>query len=132
MGGHDRINHRGDLAGNWPGPDGIDGRGRSGPGRPPWPPVVGGGRILPPRTIESGPHMSRVGVLERLSIQPSSSWAVEGEQHQILVRCDRERSGKLTVWLRSRGAGDWNGQGVDGENPDYEEGESSSEEHDDT
>jgi len=44
---------------------------------------------------------------------------------------DRERSGKLTVWPRSRGAGDRNGQGVDEENPDDEEGESGFEEHDD-
>jgi len=48
-----------------------------------------------------------------------------------VVRCDRERSEKPTVWLRSRGAGDRNGQSVDGENPDEEEGESSLEEHDD-
>ena len=43
----------------------------------------------------------------------------------------RERPGKLTLWLRSRGAGDRNGQGIDGENPDDDEGESSFEEHDD-
>jgi len=48
-----------------------------------------------------------------------------------VVRRDRERSGKLTVWPRSRGAGDRKGQGVDGENPDDEEGESGFEEHDD-
>ena len=48
-----------------------------------------------------------------------------------MVRCDREQSGKLTLWLRRRGAGDRGGQGVDGECPDGEEGESSFEEHDD-
>ena len=47
-----------------------------------------------------------------------------------MARCDRERSEKLTLWLRSRGAGDRTGQGVDGENPDDEESESSFEEHD--
>ena len=44
---------------------------------------------------------------------------------------DREQSGKFTLWLRSRGAGDWNDQGADGENPDGEEGESSFGEHND-
>jgi len=39
--------------------------------------------------------------------------------------------GELTLWLRSRGAGDRNVQGVDGESPDDEEGESSFGEHDD-
>ena len=58
------------------------------------------------------------------------SWTVEGEQGQIVVRCDREQSGKLTLWLRGRRAGDTKGQGVDGENPDKEEGESSFGEHD--
>ena len=48
-----------------------------------------------------------------------------------MARCDRERSGKLTLWLGSRGAGDRNGHGVDGENPDGEEGEGSFEEHGD-
>ena len=48
-----------------------------------------------------------------------------------MVRCERERSGTLTLWFRSRGAGDRNGQGVDGESPDEEEGESSFGEHDD-
>ena len=44
----------------------------------------------------------------------------------------RQRTiGELTLWLRSGGAGDRNGQGIDGENPDEEEGESSFEEHDD-
>jgi len=66
----------------------------------------------------------------RLSVQASSSWAVEGDQSQIAVRCDEERSEELTLWLRSRGAGDRNGQGADGESPDGEEGESSFEEHD--
>jgi len=46
-----------------------------------------------------------------------------------VVRCDRGRSGKLTLW--SRGTGDRSGQGVDGENADGEEGESSFGEHDD-
>ena len=64
----------------------------------------------------------------RLSIQASSSWAVEGDRDQIVVRYDRERSGKLTCWLR--GAGNRGRQGVDGESPDGEEGESSFEEHD--
>jgi len=48
-----------------------------------------------------------------------------------VVRSDRERSAKLTLWLRSRGARNWGGQRVDGECPDGEEGESSFEEHDD-
>ena len=54
------------------------------------------------------------------------------DQGQIVVRYGRERSGKLTPWPRSGGAGDRTGQGVDGECPDDEEGESSSGEHDDT
>jgi len=49
-----------------------------------------------------------------------------------VVRCDRERSGKLTLWLRSRGARDRDGHGVDGDGPDGEEGENSFEEHGDT
>ena len=57
------------------------------------------------------------------------SWTVEGEQGQIVVGCEIERPRKLTLWLRSRGAGDRDGQGVDGENPDDEEGESSFREH---
>jgi len=65
----------------------------------------------------------------RLSIQVSSSWTVEGEQSQIVVRCDRGRSGKFTLWLRSRGAGDRNDQRVDGESPDGEEGEGGFKEH---
>ena len=46
------------------------------------------------------------------------------------MRCDRELSGKPTLWLRIRGAGDRNGQGVDGECPDDEERESSFDGHD--
>jgi len=46
----------------------------------------------------------------RLSIQVSSSWAVGGDQGQIVVRRDRERSGELTLWFRSRGASDRGGQ----------------------
>ena len=61
----------------------------------------------------------------------SSSWAVDGDHGQTAVRCDRERSGELTVWLRSGGAGDRSGQGIDGESPDDEEGESSSGQHGD-
>jgi len=67
----------------------------------------------------------------RLSIQASSFSAVEGDQGQIAVGCDRERSEKLTLWLRHRGAGDRNGQSADGESPDGEEGESIFEEHGD-
>jgi len=48
-----------------------------------------------------------------------------------VVKCDRERSGKLTLWLRSRGTSDRSGHGVDGESPDNEEGENCFEEHDD-
>jgi len=48
-----------------------------------------------------------------------------------VVRRDRERSGKLTLRLRSRGTSDRSGHGVDGEGPDNEEGESGFEEHDD-
>ena len=48
-----------------------------------------------------------------------------------MVRCDRERSGKLTLWLRSGGAGDRNGQGVDGESSNEEGGENGFGEHDD-
>ena len=67
----------------------------------------------------------------RLSIQAPRSWAVEGDQSQIVVRCDRERSGGLTLWLRSRGTSDRSGHGVDRERPDNEEGENGFEEHDD-
>ena len=66
-----------------------------------------------------------------MSIQASSSWAIEGEQGQIVVRCDRERWEKLTLWLRTGGAGNGTGQGVDGESPDDEEGENGFGEHDD-
>ena len=59
----------------------------------------------------------------------SSSWAVEGRS-QIVVGCDRERSGKLTLWLRSGGAGDRNSQGIDGESPDEESSENGFGEHD--
>ena len=38
---------------------------------------------------------------------------------------------KLTVWLRSGRTGNWNGQGVDVERTDGEEGESGFGEHDD-
>ena len=48
-----------------------------------------------------------------------------------MIRCDRERSGKLTLWLGSWGAGDRNGQGVDGESADGEEGKNSFGEHGD-
>ena len=48
-----------------------------------------------------------------------------------MVKCDRESLGKLTLWLRSRGAGDQNGHGVNGESPDGEEGQNSFDEHDD-
>ena len=47
-----------------------------------------------------------------------------------MVRCDREQSGKLTLWLRSGGPGDRNGQGVDGESSDPEEDENGFGEHD--
>ena len=50
---------------------------------------------------------------------------------QIVVGCDRDRSGELTLWLRSGRAGDRGRQGVDGKSPDGEEGESSFDEHDD-
>jgi len=65
------------------------------------------------------------------TIRASRSWAVEGDQGQIVVRCSRERSGKLTLWLRNRGAGDRNSQGIDGESADGEEGENDFGEHDD-
>ena len=48
-----------------------------------------------------------------------------------MVRRDREQSGKLTLWLRSRGAGGRNVQGIDGESPEEEEGKSSFEEYHD-
>ena len=48
-----------------------------------------------------------------------------------MVRSDRERSRKLTFWLRSGGTSDRSGQGIDGESADGEEGESNFEEHDD-
>ena len=79
----------------------------------------------------AGTGSPRTGKGSRLSIQAPSSWAVEGGQGQIVVRCDRERSRKLTLWLRSRGACDRNGQGVDGEYPDDEEGQNTFGEHDD-
>ena len=59
----------------------------------------------------------------------SSSWAVEGDEDQTVIGYGRKRSGKLTLWLRSGRAGDLNGQGVDRESPDDEEGESSIWEH---
>ena len=61
----------------------------------------------------------------------SSSCTVERDHGQIVVRCDGERSGKLTLWLRGWGAGDRNVQGIDGESPEEEEGESSFEEYHD-
>ena len=42
-----------------------------------------------------------------------------------------ENNRGLTLWLRSGGTSDPNGQRVDGESPDGEEGERSFEEHDD-
>ena len=66
----------------------------------------------------------------RLITRAWSSWAVEGDQGQIVVRYDRKRSGKLTLWLSGR-PGDRDGQGVDGECPNDEEGDSSFGEHDD-
>jgi len=48
-----------------------------------------------------------------------------------LVRCERGQSGKPTLWLRSRGSSDRDGQGVDGENSDDKEGENGFEEHGD-
>ena len=98
---------RGVTAGNMPGP--VTGGGGGG--------LVGMG----------GSERAR-----RSSIQASSPWAVEGDQGQIVVRINGRRSGKLTLRLRTRGAGDPNGQRTDGESPDGEEGESSFEEHDDT
>jgi len=62
----------------------------------------------------SGSRENSLYEMSRLSIKVSSSWAVEGDQGQIVVRCDRERSGKLTLGLRSGGAGDGNGHGADG------------------
>jgi len=66
-----------------------------------------------------------------LSNQASSSWAVEGDQGQIVVRYNRERLGRPTFWLRNRGASYRNAKGVDGESPEDEEGESGIGEHDD-
>jgi len=48
-----------------------------------------------------------------------------------VVRCGRERPGKLTLWLGSWGAGDRNAQCVDGESADGEEGENGFGKHDD-
>jgi len=48
-----------------------------------------------------------------------------------VIRYGRERSGRLTFRLRSRGTGDRNGQGVDGDSADDEGGESDFGEHDD-
>ena len=92
-----------------------------------WP--CGEGSRLAHSTQSSGSRENRSYERSRLSIQASISWAVEGDQGQIVVRCDRERSGRLTVWLRNGRPGDRDGQGVDGESPDCEEGESNFEEH---
>ena len=46
-----------------------------------------------------------------------------------MARCDRQRLAKLTLRLRSRGAGDRNGQCVDRECPNSEEGEKNFGEH---
>ena len=89
------------------------------------------GSRLAHSTQSSGSRENSSYERSRLSIQASSSWAVEGDQDQTVARCDKERSGKLTLWLRSRGAGDRNGQGIDGDSPNDEEGENSFEEHDD-
>jgi len=69
--------------------------------------------------------------ISRLSIQASSSRAIEGDQGQIVVWGDRERPGKLIRWFRNGRAGHRGGQGVDGECPDEEECESNFGEHDD-
>ena len=45
--------------------------------------------------------------------------------------CDRERSGKLTAWVRNRRTSNRSAHGVGEESPDEEEGESSFGEHDD-
>ena len=59
------------------------------------------------------------------------SWSTaQGNQGQIVIRYGGERSGKLTLWLRSGGTGDRNGQCVDVENAECEEGESGFGEHD--
>ena len=48
-----------------------------------------------------------------------------------MVRCDRERSGKLAFWLRTGRTGDRIGQGANGESADGEEGENGFGQHDD-
>ena len=48
-----------------------------------------------------------------------------------MTRYGGEISGKLTVWLRGGLSGDRNGQGIDGESADGEEGEDGFGEHDD-
>ena len=60
----------------------------------------------------------------------STSWTVEADQGQIVLRCGKEQWGKLTIRLRSGLSGDRNGQGVDGESADGEGGENRFEEHD--
>jgi len=57
--------------------------------------------------------------------------AVKGDEEYIVMRYSRERSRKLTLWLRSRGTGDRNVQGIDGECADGEEDESGFGEHGD-
>ena len=61
----------------------------------------------------------------------STSWTVEADQGQIAKRYGGERSGKLTIWLRSGLTGDRDVQGVDGESTDGEEDENDFGEHDD-
>jgi len=46
-----------------------------------------------------------------------------------VVRYSREQSRRLTFYFRSRGTGNRSVQGIDGQGPDDEEGESSFEEH---
>ena len=59
------------------------------------------------------------------------SWTAGADEGQIVpMRYGRERSGKLTLWLRSGLTGDWNGQGVDVQSAKDEGGKNGFGEHD--
>jgi len=94
----------------------------------------GEGSRLAHSTLYSGSRENRSYERSRLSTQAPRSWTVEGDQgHPDRGQISwKTLMGILTLWLGSGRPGDRGGQGVDGEHPDSEEGESSFEEHDDT
>ena len=88
-----------------------------------------GGLGLPLGSRENKPSkISRLA--DSKLMRAMRSWTGEGDQGQIMIRHDKEQLGKLTLWLGSGGTGDWNGQRVDVESAEGEEGESCFGEHD--